>query len=111
MTKPVTSVAVMQLVEAGRVKLDEPAATYLSELKDVRVFDGSAMRAPKSVPTVRHLLSHTSGLGYEFMNKDLAALVAKKEVSSIMAGGDGFLKAPIALDPGTLHPGDKRRSG
>jgi CubicO group peptidase (beta-lactamase class C family) len=62
----------------------------------VRVVDGSAMRAPKSVPKVRHLLNHTSGFG----------LVAKKEVSSIMPGGDAFLKAPIVFDPGTLHPGN-----
>jgi CubicO group peptidase (beta-lactamase class C family) len=101
MTKPVTSVAVMQLVEAGRVKLDEPAATYLPELKDVRVFEAGTMRAPKTPPTVRQLLTHTSGFGYEFMNKDLAALVAKKDVPSIMAGGDAFLKAPIVFDPGT----------
>jgi methyl acetate hydrolase len=101
MSNPVTSVAVMQLVEAGRVRLDEPAATYLPELKDVQVFDGGATRAPKSAPTVRQLLSHTSGFGYEFMNTDLAALVAKKEVSSAMAGGDAFLKAPLVFDPGS----------
>jgi len=40
MTKPITSVAVMQLVESGRVKLDEPAATYFPELAHVQVFDG-----------------------------------------------------------------------
>src|SRR5256885_15437261 len=39
MTKPITSVAVLQLVETGRVKLDEPAATYLPELAQVRVLE------------------------------------------------------------------------
>src|SRR5688500_2414007 len=40
MTKPITSVAVMQLVQNGKVKLDEPALTYLPELASVRVLDG-----------------------------------------------------------------------
>jgi methyl acetate hydrolase len=101
MTKPVTSVAVMQLVEAGEVKLDEPAATYLPELAAVRVLDGGTRRPPKTPVTVRHLLTHTAGFGYEFMNRDIAALVAKKEVPSAMSGGDGFLKAPLLFDPGT----------
>jgi methyl acetate hydrolase len=100
MTKPVTAVAVMQLVDARRVKLDEPAATYLPELASVRVLDGGTLRVPKSPPTVRHLLSHTSGFGYEFMNKNLSALVAKKELPSMMTGGDAFLKAPLLFDPG-----------
>ena len=57
MTKPITSVAVMQLVEGGRVKLDEAAATYLPELSQVQVleeFDASTGRAklrpPKTPP-------------------------------------------------------------
>jgi CubicO group peptidase (beta-lactamase class C family) len=101
MTKPVTSVAVMQLVEAGQVKLDEPAATYVPELGTVRVLDGGTLRPPKSPITVRQLLTHTAGFGYEFMNRELFDLVSKKEVPSAMAGGDGFLKAPLLFDPGT----------
>ncbi|HUE87437.1 MAG TPA: serine hydrolase domain-containing protein [Vicinamibacterales bacterium] len=101
MTKPITAVAVMQLVEAGRVKLDQPAATYVKELADVQVLDGGALRAPKTPITVRQLLTHTSGFGYEFLNRDLLALVGKKQLPSVMAGGDGFLKAPLVSDPGT----------
>jgi methyl acetate hydrolase len=101
MTKPVTSVAVMQLVEAGQVKLDEPAKTYLPELAKVRVLEGGKLRAPKSAVTVRQLLAHTSGFGYEFMNRELHEYVAKGRVPSMMGGGDGFLKAPLLFDPGT----------
>ncbi|MET0212854.1 MAG: serine hydrolase domain-containing protein [Vicinamibacterales bacterium] len=101
MTKPITSVAVMQLVEAGQVKLDEPAATYLPEISAVRVLDGGTLRPPKSPITVRHLLTHTAGFGYEFKNREILELVSKKELSSVMAGGDGFLKAPLLVDPGT----------
>jgi CubicO group peptidase (beta-lactamase class C family) len=101
LTKPVTAVAVMQLVEAGKVKLDEPAATYVPDLAKVMVLESGKMRPPKSAPTVRQLLSHTAGFGYEFLNEDLFALVGKKQVPSMMAGGDGFLKAPLLFDPGT----------
>src|SRR3989441_8756 len=77
MTKPITSVAVMQLVESGRLKLDEPVATYLPELSQVQVleeFDASTgkakLRPPKAPPTVRQLLSHTSGFAYEFRSEE-----------------------------------------
>lgn len=101
MTKPVTSVAVMQLVEAGKVKLDEPAATYLPELSNVQVMDSGTMRPPKNPLTVRQLLNHTAGFGYEFMNRNLFDLVGKGTLPTMMAGGDGFMKAPLLFDPGT----------
>jgi methyl acetate hydrolase len=108
MTKPITSVAVMQLVESGRVKLDQPAATYLPELSQVQVleqFDASTgkakLRPPKTPPTVRQLLSHTSGFGYEFFDPQLHAYVATGAVPSASQGDDGFLKAPLVFDPGS----------
>jgi methyl acetate hydrolase len=108
MTKPITSVAVMQLVESGRVKLDEPAATYLPELSQVQVleeFDATTgkakLRSPKAPPTVRQLLSHTSGFVYEFFDPQLHAYVATGAVPSAREGDDGFLKAPLLFDPGS----------
>lgn len=101
MTKPVTSIAVMQLVEAGKVKLDEPASAYVPELATVQVLDGGAMRQPERPITVRHLLTHTAGFGYEFMNRDLFGMVGKGTLASVMAGGDGFMRAPLLFDPGS----------
>jgi len=73
MTKPITSVALMQLVEQGRVGLDDPAAKYLPELADLKVIEsfdattGAYQVRPASRPaTVRHFLTHTSGLAYPF---------------------------------------------
>src|SRR5215218_9025244 len=73
MTKPVTSVALMQLVEQGRLGLDDPAEKYLPELVGLKVFEsfdpasGAYKLRPASRPaTVRHLLTHTSGLAYPF---------------------------------------------
>ena len=108
MTKPVTSVAVMQLVENGLVKLDEPAATYLPELSQLQVleeFDASTgkakLRSPKTLPTVRQLLSHTSGFAYDFFDPRLHGYAATGAVPLVLQGDDGFLKAPLLFDPGS----------
>ena len=73
MTKPVTSVALMQLVEQGRLGLDDPAEKYLPELAGLKVlasFDPATgaytLRPPARPPTVKHFLTHTSGLAYAF---------------------------------------------
>lgn len=100
MTKAVTTIAAMQLVEAGKIKLDEPAATYAPAVGKARVLDAGKMRPPKTPVTVRQLMSHTSGFGYEFMDPTLFDLVGKKKLPSVMAGGDGFLNAPLLFDPG-----------
>lgn len=107
MTKAVTSVAVMQLVERGRVRLDEPAGTYLPELSRVEVLEdfdanGTAkLRPPKTPATVRQLLTHTSGFGYEFFDEKLSRYVAAGGAPSARTGDGGFLKAPLLFDPGT----------
>lgn len=66
MTKPITCVAAMTLVERGRLGLDDPVAKYLPELKDLRVLgDPGAATVPAERPvTVRHLLAQTSGFSY-----------------------------------------------
>jgi CubicO group peptidase (beta-lactamase class C family) len=70
MTKPVTSVAVLMLHEEGRFQLDDPVARYLPEFADARVYtgvdpDGRLTTEPAIRPiTIRHLLTHTAGLGY-----------------------------------------------
>ncbi len=72
MTKPVTSVAVMMLVEEGRVRLDDPLARYLPEFADLRVRDAQSgeLVAPNRAVTIRDLLSHVSGIAYGFAAPD-----------------------------------------
>jgi CubicO group peptidase (beta-lactamase class C family) len=72
MSKPVTSVAVMMLVEAGKINLDDPIARYLPEFKGAQVFlrtthGGLVTEPARREPTVRDLLRHTGGLTYGFM--------------------------------------------
>jgi methyl acetate hydrolase len=73
MTKAITSTAAMQLVEAGRFGLDDPVEKYLpafAHLSGIEAFDGASgayrLRPAKRAVTVRHLMTHTSGLGYPF---------------------------------------------
>jgi methyl acetate hydrolase len=75
MTKPVTSVAVMMLFEEGKLKLDDPASKYLTGFGNLRVItkfnekDATYETRPAKRPmTIRHLLTHTSGIGYGFTN-------------------------------------------
>lgn len=69
MTKPVTSVAALILVEEGKLKLDDPVANYLPQLRDLRVYagPGRTVRAKRPV-TIRDLLRHTSGFAYGLPN-------------------------------------------
>ena len=73
MTKAITSLALMQLVEQGRIALDDPGEKYLPELARLQVieaFDARTgdykLRPAARPPTVRHFLTHTSGLAYPF---------------------------------------------
>ena len=85
MTKPVTSVALMQLIEQGRLGLDDPAEKYLPELAGLKViesFDAATgayqVRPASRPPTVKHFLTHTSGLAYPFTSDDLARFQAAR---------------------------------
>ncbi len=73
MTKPITSAAAMQLIEQGRFGLDDPVEKYLPEFANLKVFESFdaatgayRLRPASRPPTVRHILTHTSGLGYPF---------------------------------------------
>ena len=108
MTKAVTSVAVMQLVEKGLIDLDAPASTYLPSLADVQMLDGydkasgkPLLRPPKTQMTTRHLMTHTAGFGYEVWGDEIRSLVASGLLPSIMDDETHYSKAPILFEPGT----------
>ncbi len=80
MSKIITCVATLMLFEEGRFNLDDPVANYLPELKEMKVWAGGTREAPKLEPlkrpiTIQHLLTHTSGLIYDFSGEgELAKL-------------------------------------
>ena len=66
MTKPITGIAAMILIEEGKIKLDQPISDFIPAFKNMKVL--SSREGPASHPathpiTVRHLLTHTAGLG------------------------------------------------
>jgi len=99
MTKPITSVAVMMLVEAGKLGLDDPVSKYLPEFENRQVIstfnpaDGTYESRPaKRAITIRHLMSHTSGIGYAFSNPVVARLLQGTQKSET--------ELPLLQDPG-----------
>src|SRR5210317_1012131 len=87
MTKAITSVAVMQLVEQGEIELDRAIGFYVPRFADRQVLvgfdekDEPILRPAESSPTVRQLLTHTSGYAYEIWNADAARYAASGYVS------------------------------
>lgn len=106
MTKPLTSVAAMQLVEQGRVGLDAPLRDYLPELGAAQVLDGfSSDGAPGLRPlrrpiTLRHLLTHTAGFAYHIWNADILRYHDQTGVPTIASGKKACLGSPLVCDPG-----------
>jgi len=73
MTKPITSVAALSLLEEGAFELNDPVSRWIPAFADMRVWAGGTPQKPRTVPATEpvrmwHLLSHTSGLTYGFMN-------------------------------------------
>ena len=107
MTKAITGTAAMQLVEKGRISLEQPMGDVLPSVRDVKVlvgFDGDGtprLRNPKSPITLQHLLTHTSGYGYDIFNPDLARYVQIAGLPSILSRKNDALRLPLLFDPGT----------
>ncbi|MFN7937046.1 MAG: serine hydrolase domain-containing protein [Bryobacteraceae bacterium] len=96
MTKPVTSVAAMQLVEQGKLALDAPVERYLPQMAGLKVLTGydangkPVLQPARSQPTLRQLLSHSAGFGYGFWDEKLVRHPDKPN----------YLQAPLLFHPG-----------
>ncbi|RKE50152.1 MULTISPECIES: serine hydrolase domain-containing protein [unclassified Sphingomonas] len=114
MTKPITSVAFMMLVEQGLVAVDTPVHHVLPEFKDIGVYDGGGGGVPfVTRPTAEpmrmvDLLRHTSGLTYSFQNRSNVDAAYREGKIEGWHGGydlDGFIgalaKIPLEFSPGT----------
>jgi CubicO group peptidase (beta-lactamase class C family) len=107
MTKPITATAAMQLIESGRIGLDQPIGELLPFTGDVQVLEGfddagtPRLRAPARPVTVRHLLTHTSGYGYDIFNADLARFIETEGLPGIGTCRHDTLRVPLLFDPGT----------
>jgi CubicO group peptidase (beta-lactamase class C family) len=126
MTKPVTGIAAMMLVDQGKLRLDQPIAEILPAFANMQVQvtpDGSIteLRPAKTQITVRHLLTHTAGLGYTIVQKGpikdayvengilpakvsklpLPGIETKPTAPSLAEFADRLAKLPLVYEPGT----------
>jgi len=107
MTKAITTVAAMQLVEQGRIGLEQPMREVFPLIGEVKVLEGfddndePRLREPKGPVTLRHLLTHTSGYSYDIFNPDLKRYVEFAGLPSILTCKNDSLRVPLLFDPGT----------
>src|SRR5271169_4176107 len=99
MTKAITTTAAMQLIEQGRFGLDDPVEKYLPAFARLQVFesfDGATgayrVRPATRIATVRHLMTHTSGLGYGFTSATVRDFKPR--------AGEDYPVGPLLFEPG-----------
>lgn len=112
MTKPITSVAFMMLVEEGLVALDEPVHKYIPEWKNLGVFQAGTYpafltRPPSRPMQIVDLLRHTSGLTYGFQQRsNVDAAYREKNIGGVEKSGtlqsmiEDLAKIPLEFSPG-----------
>jgi methyl acetate hydrolase len=108
-TKLVTTVLALQLLEEGKLSLDDPVEKYCPEFAQLQVLEGfdeegrPKYRDPKTKATILHLLTHTTGLAYDFFSPSLLQwrIATGQEPASTMAAGvKHTFEAPLLFDPG-----------
>lgn len=106
MTKPLVAAGAMQLVEQGRIELDEPLSELLPALAAPLVLDGFAadgtpkLRPAKRPITARHLLTHTAGFGYNWANGDILRYLQQNDLPDLILCQKRSLYQPLLADPG-----------
>jgi methyl acetate hydrolase len=106
MTKAITGAAAMQMVEHGKLSLDQPAREILPFLSETQVLDGfddngkPILRAPRGEITLRRLLTHTAGFVYDTWNENLNRYARTTGLAPARTGKLAALTAPLGFDPG-----------
>ncbi|HYD55110.1 MAG TPA: serine hydrolase domain-containing protein [Gemmatimonadaceae bacterium] len=110
MTKPVTGVALLQLVEQGKVRLDDPIATHLPEFAGLRVYAGAdaagapVLVPPRRPPTVRDLTRHTAGFATGGDNPGVGPLLQAADpmarTNTLVQMGERLARVPLLFHPG-----------
>jgi methyl acetate hydrolase len=105
-TKAITGTTLMQLVEEGKVRLDDAAKKYVPEIAKIQVLDGfdaagnPTLRAPKRDITIDHLMLHTAGFGYEFFSHDDLAFRNAMKTPSVVSSTAASIQSVLLADPG-----------
>jgi methyl acetate hydrolase len=106
MTKAITSVAAMQLVEQGKLKLEEPVPDIDPTLGAPQVLEGfdpsgaPRLRPAKRPITLRHLLTHTAGFGYDMWDPNVGRYLEAAAVPARSTAQVASIRVPLVFDPG-----------
>src|SRR5262249_3969971 len=106
MTKAGTSTAAMQLVERGKLQLDQPIGDVLPDLASPPVLEGfdaagePNLRPAKRPITLRHLLTHPAGFGYDIWNAGILRYQEKTGTPGVITCENKALTTPLTFDPG-----------
>jgi len=106
MTKAITCVAAMQLVEEGKLSLDAPVPNIDPALSAPQVLDGfdgagaPLLRPARRPITLKHLMTHTAGFTYEFWNADTLRYVEATGTPRVLSGQLAALRRPLNFEPG-----------
>jgi CubicO group peptidase (beta-lactamase class C family) len=114
MTKTISSVAAMILIEEGKLTLDDRVDAYIPEFKNVKVFRGGTaddpdLAKPSRPMTIKHLLTHTSGLRYGGSDGPVSELYKRAKVFEVPSLKE--FAARTAQLPLDFNPGDKYQYG
>ena len=106
MTKAITAACAMQQVERGKLTLDADIAAVVPELGRVQVLEGfdaggqPKLRPPRRAITLRHLLTHTAGFGYDMWSGDLVRYQEATGTPGVISCRNAALTTPLLFDPG-----------
>lgn len=104
MTKAITTAAALNLVDAGKIGVDDPVSKYIPSFADLKVATPSGLRAPKRPVTVRDLMLHTAGLTYGAgpdALKEAYDRLKPLQSKDLKEMTDKLAQIPLAFDPGT----------
>jgi methyl acetate hydrolase len=105
-TKALTGTTLMQLVEEGKVSLDDPVKKYVPEIAEIQVLDGfdaagkPKLRAPKTDITLNQLMLHTAGFSYEFFSDDDLKYRTVKNIPTVVSSTFASVRTVLQFDPG-----------
>jgi methyl acetate hydrolase len=106
MTKPLVGAAAMQLVEQGKLSLDDPIAQVLPAINAIQVITGwdalgqPMLRPPKTPITLRHLMTHTAGFTSDIWSENSARFLKLNKLPRAGSGRRDALNIPLSFDPG-----------
>jgi CubicO group peptidase (beta-lactamase class C family) len=104
MTKAITTAAALNLVDAGKIGVDDPVSKYIPSFADLKVATPSGLRAPKRPMSVRDLMLHTAGLTYGAPSdalKEAYDRLKPLQSKDLKEMTDKLAQIPLAFDPGT----------